>query len=106
MTEKWQNLLKTQSDNNIETPILTTSSNNIYTNNNITKNNDSLNTEKIINNNFSTKEIDNIDQVEDQLEDIGLLKAPDGGYGWVIVWASFMANMIVDGVIVSKQKIF
>ena len=24
--------------------------------------------------------------------------APDGGYGWVIVMASFLTNMIVDGV--------
>lgn len=23
---------------------------------------------------------------------------PDGGYGWVIVFASFMCNMIVDGI--------
>ena len=24
--------------------------------------------------------------------------APDGGYGWVIVFASFMCNLIVDGI--------
>lgn len=23
---------------------------------------------------------------------------PDGGYGWVVVFASFMCNMIVDGI--------
>lgn len=23
---------------------------------------------------------------------------PDGGYGWVIVFASFMCNMVVDGI--------
>lgn len=24
--------------------------------------------------------------------------APDGGYGWVVVFASFMCNMILDGI--------
>lgn len=28
-------------------------------------------------------------------------KAPDGGYGWVVVLASFFCNVIVDGVIFS-----
>ena len=28
-------------------------------------------------------------------------KAPDGGYGWVVVLASFFCNIIVDGVIFS-----
>ncbi|GMT22579.1 hypothetical protein PFISCL1PPCAC_13876, partial [Pristionchus fissidentatus] len=38
-------------------------------------------------------------RVEDRLEEAGFIKAPDGGYGWVIVAASFFANMCVDGVI-------
>ncbi|GMR45268.1 hypothetical protein PMAYCL1PPCAC_15463, partial [Pristionchus mayeri] len=38
-------------------------------------------------------------RVEEQLEEAGIIKAPDGGYGWVIVAASFFANLCVDGVI-------
>lgn len=30
--------------------------------------------------------------------DFGIPQPPDGGYGWVIVFASFMCNMIVDGI--------
>uniref|UniRef100_A0A914CBC6 Major facilitator superfamily (MFS) profile domain-containing protein n=1 Tax=Acrobeloides nanus TaxID=290746 RepID=A0A914CBC6_9BILA len=41
------------------------------------------------------------DDLENRLEDAGLIKPPDGGYGWVVVFASFMANVIVDGVIFS-----
>lgn len=29
------------------------------------------------------------------------IRAPDGGYGWVVVLASFFCNIIVDGVIFS-----
>ena len=29
------------------------------------------------------------------------VKAPDGGYGWIVVLASFFCNIIVDGVIFS-----
>ncbi|KAH7732080.1 Protein M03B6.2 [Aphelenchoides avenae] len=42
--------------------------------------------------------------VEDRLEELGIAKPPDGGYGWVVVFASFMANMIVDGVIFSISE--
>jgi hypothetical protein len=32
------------------------------------------------------------------LQEAGLIEPPDGGYGWVIVAGSFLANMVVDGV--------
>ncbi|KAK0397515.1 hypothetical protein QR680_002151 [Steinernema hermaphroditum] len=38
-------------------------------------------------------------EVETKLEKAGIVKAPDGGYGWVVVFASFMANVLVDGII-------
>lgn len=34
-------------------------------------------------------------------EDIEVVVPPDGGWGWVVVFASFMSNMIVDGIIFS-----
>ena len=30
--------------------------------------------------------------------DPGVIKAPDGGYGWIVVFASFMCNFTVDGI--------
>lgn len=46
----------------------------------------------------------NDDAVENELETVGIIEAPDGGYGWVVVFASFMANLIVDGVIFSISE--
>ncbi|CAJ0917321.1 unnamed protein product, partial [Mesorhabditis belari] len=40
-----------------------------------------------------------VDETETKLEAAGIVKPPDGGYGWVVVAASFIANMIVDGII-------
>ncbi|XP_050296716.1 monocarboxylate transporter 12-B-like isoform X2 [Anthonomus grandis grandis] len=34
-------------------------------------------------------------------DDIEVVVPPDGGWGWVIVFASFMCNLIVDGIIFS-----
>ena len=30
---------------------------------------------------------------------------PDGGWGWVIVFASFMNNLIIDGIAYREQKL-
>lgn len=38
-------------------------------------------------------------EIEEKLEEIGVIEPLDGGYGWVVVFASFMVNAIVDGVI-------
>lgn len=35
---------------------------------------------------------------EDDMCEYHTMAPPDGGYGWVIVFASFMCNMIVDGI--------
>ncbi|CAD5221839.1 unnamed protein product [Bursaphelenchus xylophilus] len=46
----------------------------------------------------------NEDALENELENAGIIEPPDGGYGWVVVFASFLANMIVDGVIFSISE--
>lgn len=51
----------------------------------------------------SLKDIALMDEMEDRLEDAGLVKAPDGGFGWAVVLASFCTNAIVDGVIFTGQ---
>lgn len=50
-----------------------------------------------------TKEINNQEAIEDQveknLEEAGVVPALDGGFGWVVVLASFLVNVVVDGII-------
>lgn len=44
----------------------------------------------------------NIKETEDVCsDDIDVMVPPDGGWGWVIVFASFMCNLVVDGIIFS-----
>lgn len=46
------------------------------------------------------------DVVEAELETAGLVEGPDGGWGWAIVAASFLTNVIVDGVIFTSGAAF
>lgn len=41
-----------------------------------------------------------LDEAEDYSSSV-LSVPPDGGWGWVVVFASFMCNVIVDGIIFS-----
>lgn len=51
-----------------------------------------------------TKKLSLTDNEKDEdicSDDIEVVVPPDGGWGWVIVFASFMCNMVVDGIIFS-----
>lgn len=41
---------------------------------------------------------DGADADDDEAYDYEIPPPPDGGYGWVVVFASFMCNLIVDGI--------
>jgi hypothetical protein len=51
----------------------------------------------------SIKSREVMDELEERLEEVGIVKPPDGGYGWVVVFASFCSNAIVDGIIFTGQ---
>uniref|UniRef100_A0A0K0F434 MFS domain-containing protein n=1 Tax=Strongyloides venezuelensis TaxID=75913 RepID=A0A0K0F434_STRVS len=44
------------------------------------------------------KKLKNNQVIEKELENEGIIKPPDGGYGWIVVMGAFFANIIVDGV--------
>lgn len=46
------------------------------------------------------KDIDSSDDASNNLETT-VIMPPDGGWGWMVVLASFMCNLIVDGIIFS-----
>ncbi|XP_046745469.1 monocarboxylate transporter 12-like isoform X2 [Diprion similis] len=48
----------------------------------------------------SEREIDDDQEIFQEVE-VQMVVPPDGGWGWVIVAASFMCNLIVDGIIFS-----
>lgn len=52
-----------------------------------------------------TSTTDSSDESSESSSDL-LDRAPDGGWGWVVVFASFMVNMIADGVTFSFGVIF
>lgn len=47
---------------------------------------------------------DNDDSVEEHLKYATIIEAPDGGYGWVVLFAGFCCNVIVDGIIFTAPE--
>lgn len=45
-----------------------------------------------------TVELQETNDDDDDIDYSQLPPPPDGGYGWVIVFASFFCNMVVDGI--------
>ncbi|CAK5083681.1 unnamed protein product [Meloidogyne enterolobii] len=60
------------------------------------KNNEIIN-KQTLNNNENNDE--KMNKLEDRLEQAGIVKPPDGAFGWAVVFASFCTNGIVDGII-------
>lgn len=52
---------------------------------------------------IDTKDLEEKQPLNDvvQEDEAEVVVPPDGGWGWVVVFASFMCNMIVDGIIFS-----
>ena len=52
---------------------------------------------------MASKEVEmrelNDEQTTDEELEISHVVPPDGGYGWVIMFAAFMCNVVVDGII-------
>jgi len=68
------------------------------------KNNEIIN-KQTLNNNENNDE--KMNKLEDRLEQAGIVKPPDGAFGWAVVFASFCTNGIVDGIIFTgKSSIF
>ena len=44
-----------------------------------------------------------MNKLEDRLEQAGIVKPPDGAFGWAVVFASFCTNGIVDGIIFTGE---
>uniref|UniRef100_A0A914NZ13 Major facilitator superfamily (MFS) profile domain-containing protein n=1 Tax=Meloidogyne incognita TaxID=6306 RepID=A0A914NZ13_MELIC len=59
------------------------------------KNNEIINKQTLNNNENDEK----MNKLEDRLEQAGIVKPPDGAFGWAVVFASFCTNGIVDGII-------
>lgn len=48
------------------------------------------------------KEIKNGEVMDDETDDVpDHIVPPDGGWGWVVMMASFLCNIVVDGIIFS-----
>ena len=53
--------------------------------------------QEISKNECKTKDVDN----DDDDDGVNSFKPPDGGWGWMVVLASFLCNLVVDGIIFS-----
>jgi hypothetical protein len=47
---------------------------------------------------------DDDDSVEEHLKYATIIEAPDGGYAWIVLFAGFCCNVIVDGIIFTAPE--